>query len=141
MVLKLFNLLRRLKLTGEVDDDKPESFKLSSGNIGNNLGLTRTYYPFLIRHNGGYTVDTTPVVTFTDEYAHINHLRYYIDQRDKYVPLRWLGHVQRMNPNRLPKCLLYSWIPDTVTILCQSDSSNDRRPDENAQQAFHAPPR
>lgn len=65
MVLKLFNLLRRLKLTGEVDDDKPESFKLSSGNIGYNLGLTRTYYPFLIKHNGGYTVDTTPVVTFT----------------------------------------------------------------------------
>lgn len=40
MVLKLFNLLRRLKLTGEVDDDKPESFKLSSGNIGYNLVLT-----------------------------------------------------------------------------------------------------
>lgn len=38
----------------------------------------------------------------------INHLRYYIDQR----ALRWLGHVQRMNPNRLPKRLLYSWIPD-----------------------------
>ena len=63
--------IKKAELDTEVDDDKPESFKLSSGNIGYNLGLTRTYYPFLIRHNGGYTVDTTPVVTFTDVYAHM----------------------------------------------------------------------
>ena len=53
------------------DDDKPESFKLSKGNIGYNLAQGLTYYPFLIRHNGGYTVDTRPVVTFTDVYSHM----------------------------------------------------------------------
>jgi hypothetical protein len=63
--------IKQAEVNTEVDDDKPESFKLSSGNIGFNLGLTRTYYPFLIRHNGGYTIDTTPVVTFTDIYAHM----------------------------------------------------------------------
>jgi hypothetical protein len=64
-------IIKEAEINTEVDDDKPESFKLSSGNIGFNLGLTRTYYPFLIRHNGGYTIDTTPVVTFTDVYAHM----------------------------------------------------------------------
>ena len=53
------------------DDDKPESFKLSKGNIGYNLAQGLTYYPFLIRHNGGYTIDTRPVVTFTDVYSHM----------------------------------------------------------------------
>ena len=64
-------IIKEAEINTEVDDDKPESFKLSSGNIGFNLGLTRTYYPFLIRHNGGYTIDTTPVVTFTDVYTHM----------------------------------------------------------------------
>ena len=63
--------IKKAELDTEVDDEKPESFKLSSGNIGYNLGLTRVYYPFLIRHNGGYTIDTTPVVTFTDVYTHM----------------------------------------------------------------------
>lgn len=53
------------------DTDKPESFKLFSGNIGFDLTNGFTYYPFLIRHNGGYTIDTRPVVTFTDVYAHM----------------------------------------------------------------------
>ena len=64
-------IIKKSEINTEVDDEKPESFKLSSGNIGYNLGLTRTYYPFLIRHHGGYTIDTTPVVTFTDIYAHM----------------------------------------------------------------------
>ena len=72
--------IKKAELDTEVDDDKPESFKLSSGNIGYNLGLTRTYYPFLIRHNGGYTVDTTPVVTFTDVYAHMKLILFRIHQ-------------------------------------------------------------
>ena len=37
----------------------------------------------------------------------VEHLRYYIDQR----ALRWLGHIQRMKPERLPKRLMYSYIP------------------------------
>ena len=53
------------------DTDKPESFKLFRGNIGYNLDEGFTYYPFLIRQNGGYTVDTRPVVTFTDIYTHM----------------------------------------------------------------------
>ena len=52
------------------DTDKPKSFKLSKGNIGFNLMAGAVYYPFLVRHNGDYTVDTTPVVTFTDMYTH-----------------------------------------------------------------------
>ena len=53
------------------DTDKPESFKLFSGNIGYDLTDGFTYYPFLVRQNGGYTVDTKPVVTFTDVYSHM----------------------------------------------------------------------
>ena len=53
------------------DTDKPESFKLFSGNIGYDLTDGFTYYPFLVRQNGGYTVDTKPVVTFTDVYGHM----------------------------------------------------------------------
>ena len=53
------------------DDDKPESFKLFSGNIGFNLAQGLTYYPFLIRQNSSYTVDTRPVITFTDVYTHM----------------------------------------------------------------------
>ena len=53
------------------DDDKPESFKLFSGNIGFDLAQGLTYYPFLIRQNSSYTVDTRPVITFTDVYTHM----------------------------------------------------------------------
>ena len=53
------------------DTDKPESFKLFTGNIGYNLADGFTYYPFLTRQNGGYTVDTRPVITFTDVYTHM----------------------------------------------------------------------
>mgnify|MGYP005643330051 FL=1 len=52
------------------DEDKPRSFRLRKGLIGFNLFSADTYYPFLVRHNGNYTVDTKPVVTFTDMYTH-----------------------------------------------------------------------
>ena len=52
------------------DEDKPKTFKLKKGIIGFNLYSADTYYPFLVRHNGNYTVDTRPVVTFTDTYSH-----------------------------------------------------------------------
>ena len=52
------------------DEDKPRSFRLRKGLIGFNLYSADTYYPFLVRHNGNYTVDTRPIVTFTDMYTH-----------------------------------------------------------------------
>ena len=64
-------IIKESSLVTVADTDKPESFKLFSGNIGYNLENSFEYYPFLIRHNGGYTIDTTPVVTFTDVYAHM----------------------------------------------------------------------
>ena len=64
-------IIKEAYLTTVEDDDKPKSFKLSKGNIGYDLAMGLTYYPFLVRHNGDYTVDTVPVVTFTDVYAHM----------------------------------------------------------------------
>ena len=52
------------------DEDKPKTFKLKQGVIGFDILQGDTYYPFLVRHNGNYTVDTRPVVTFTDTYSH-----------------------------------------------------------------------
>ena len=52
------------------DEDKHKTFKLKQGTIGYNITTGDTYYPFLVRHNGYYTVDTRPVVTFTDTYSH-----------------------------------------------------------------------
>ena len=70
----------------EEDDDKPKSFKLSKGNIGFNLVESNEvdYYPFLVRHNGNYTVDLKPVVTFTDMYTHFktNRIQSTIDSRE-----------------------------------------------------------
>ena len=70
----------------EEDNDKPKSYKLFKGIIGYNL--TRedgaSYYPFLIRHAGAYTVDFRPVVTFTDMYTHFksNRIQASADQRE-----------------------------------------------------------
>ena len=63
-------VIQRSELNIEEDTDKPKSFKLFKGNIGYNLMSESEYYPFLIRHNGNYTVDMKPVVTFTDPYSH-----------------------------------------------------------------------
>jgi hypothetical protein len=63
-------IIQRSNLTIEEDTDKPKSFKLFKGNIGYKLSMSPEYYPFLIRHNGKYTVDMKPVVTFTDLYSH-----------------------------------------------------------------------
>ena len=63
-------VIQRSNLSIEEDTDKPKSFKLFKGNIGYNLMSNSEYYPFLIRHNGSYTVDMKPIVTFTDAYSH-----------------------------------------------------------------------
>lgn len=57
-------------LTRTVDDDSPQSYKLFQGNIGYNITERQVYYPLIIRHNGKYTVDMRPVVTFTDMYSY-----------------------------------------------------------------------
>ena len=57
-------------LTVEEDVNKPKSYKLSKGTIGYNIVEGETYYPFIIRHSGKYSVDMRPVITFTDVYTH-----------------------------------------------------------------------
>ena len=63
-------IIKQSNLVTVSDDDKPKTFKLKQGNIGFDLAAGDTYYPFLVRHNGNYTLDTTPIVTFTDTYSH-----------------------------------------------------------------------
>tara|TARA_B110000444_G_C18822506_1_gene588498 strand:- start:104 stop:2194 length:2091 start_codon:yes stop_codon:yes gene_type:complete len=63
-------IIKQSNLVTVSDQDKPKTFKLKQGTIGYNLAPGDTYYPFLVRHNGNYTVDTTAVVTFTDTYSH-----------------------------------------------------------------------
>ena len=64
-------IVMKSALTLEEDNDKPKSYKLFKGNIGYNIIQgDEEYFPFMIRHNGNYTVDLTPVVTFTDVYTH-----------------------------------------------------------------------
>ena len=79
-------IVKYATLSVEEDNDKPKSYKLFKGIIGYNL--TReddaSYYPFLIRHAGAYTVDFRPVVTFTDMYTHFksNRIQASADQRE-----------------------------------------------------------
>ena len=63
-------IIKESKLVTISDEDKPKTFKLKQGTIGYVLAAGDTYYPFLVRQNGNYTVDTKPVVTFTDMYSH-----------------------------------------------------------------------
>ena len=63
-------IIKDSNLTISPDQDKPKTFKLKQGVIGFDIEQGDTYYPFLVRHNGSYTVDTRPVVTFTDTYSH-----------------------------------------------------------------------
>ena len=63
-------IIKESRLLTAADEDKPKTFKLKQGTIGFVLTQGDVYYPFLIRQNGNYTVDTKPVVTFTDMYTH-----------------------------------------------------------------------
>ena len=79
-------IVKYATLSVEEDNDKPKSFKLFKGIIGYNLIKSddAEYYPFLIRHNGSYTVSFKPVITFTDMYTHFksNRVQSTADQRE-----------------------------------------------------------
>ena len=79
-------IIKYATLSIEEDNDKPKSYKLFKGIIGYNLVRSdeASYYPFLVRHNGSYTVDFTPVITFTDMYTHFksNRIQASADQRE-----------------------------------------------------------
>lgn len=62
--------LKISNLTITEDPNIPKSYKLFKGAIGYQIEETGVYYPTLVRHSGNYTVDLTPVVTFTDLYTH-----------------------------------------------------------------------
>jgi hypothetical protein len=61
-------IIKSSRLDISTDDDRPRSYKLKKEIIGYVIEDGSSYYPFLIRHNGRYTVDLRPVVTFTDIY-------------------------------------------------------------------------
>ena len=79
-------IIKYATISIEEDNDKPKSYKLFKGIIGYNLVRSdeASYYPFLVRHNGAYTVDFTPVITFTDMYTHFksNRIQASADQRE-----------------------------------------------------------
>ena len=70
-------IVKYATLSTEEDNDKPKSYKLFKGIIGYNLVRSNeaSYYPFLVRHSGAYTVDFRPVITFTDMYTHFKSNR------------------------------------------------------------------
>jgi hypothetical protein len=70
-------IVKQATLSVEEDNNKPKSYKLFKGIIGYDLVSSdeASYYPFLIRHNGHYTVDFKPVITFTDMYTHFKSTR------------------------------------------------------------------
>ena len=59
-------VIKRSNLHVEVDTNKPKSFGLSSNIIGYDIKKRDEYFAILERHNGGYTVDTKPVITFRE---------------------------------------------------------------------------
>ena len=63
-------VIKQSMLVTVSDEEKPKTFKLKQGTIGYELSVSDTYYPFLVRHNGDYTISTNPIVTFTDTYTH-----------------------------------------------------------------------
>ena len=63
-------VIKQSMLVTVADEEKPKTFKLKQGTLGFDLSVSDTYYPFLVRHNGDYTVSTNPIVTFTDTYTH-----------------------------------------------------------------------
>jgi len=89
-------IIKQATLSIEEDNNKPKSHKLSKGIIGYDLVSSKdtSYYPFLIRHNGSYTVDFKPVITFTDMYTHFksNRIQASADNREMGLESKLYKH-------------------------------------------------
>lgn len=62
-------LIKTSNLYAEIDINKPKSFKLSNQVIGYDIQNRAEYFAFLVRQNGRYTVDMTPVITFSEPFS------------------------------------------------------------------------
>lgn len=80
-------IVKTSTLSVQADTNTPKTFKLSKDIIGYDIVSENPFYPFLIRHNGNYTIDLTPVVTFTDVYGFNKVIR---NQKDYDVLTRAL---------------------------------------------------
>ena len=62
-------VIKKSNLFVEIDENKPKSFGLSNDTIGYSIEERPEYYAFLNRHNGQYTVDMNPVITFREPFS------------------------------------------------------------------------
>lgn len=63
-------IIKKSTLTSNVDTNKPKAFGLSNSAIGYSIEKRKfEYFSFLNRHNGNYTVDMKPVITFRDIFS------------------------------------------------------------------------
>jgi hypothetical protein len=76
-------IVKEINLDVNVDKDRPQTYNINKQKIGYELVQNNSYYQFLVRHSGNYTVDFKPVVTFTDPYSHFKIAgKYYTTQFD-----------------------------------------------------------
>lgn len=68
-------IIKKVDLGITEDLKKPKSYKLSKDIIGYKIVQNQEYFSFMHRHSGQYTIDTEPVVTFTDIYSHFKSNR------------------------------------------------------------------
>jgi hypothetical protein len=101
-------IIKKSKLDISIDEDRPKSYKLKKETIGYVIEEGPEYYPFLIRHNGKYTVDLRPVVTFTDIYGFNKVIRNQIVY-DKNVKLLKESRyrINASNPYEIKKSMAF----------------------------------
>jgi hypothetical protein len=62
-------IVKTSNLYPEVDFNKPKAFGLTNESIGYNIESRNEYFAFLTRHNGKYTINTNPIVTFSEPFS------------------------------------------------------------------------
>ena len=62
-------IVKTSNLYPEVDFNKPKAFGLTNESIGYNIDERNEYFAFLTRHNGKYTVNTNPIITFSEPFS------------------------------------------------------------------------